>query len=254
MRQAREDELEELTVELARSNRELNDFAFIASHDLQEPLRKIRAFGDRLVSDHSESLDEEARDFLDRMQNAAERMSRLISDLLTFSRVHRKGQPFAQVSLADVFRDVAADLEQRVQETGGRIVLPEEMPEIAADGSQMRQLFQNLLGNALKFHPADRGTTVEVRVTPHTDDTLRIEIIDDGIGFDPKYKEKIFGPFQRLHGRNVYEGTGIGLAICRRIVERHEGSIEVRSEPGRGTTFEVVLPIEQQTGGGSEHG
>ncbi|MCA9613355.1 MAG: CHASE3 domain-containing protein [Myxococcales bacterium] len=240
VRREREEELEELTVELERSNRELNDFAFIASHDLQEPLRKIRAFGDRLVSDHADSLNEEGRDFLERMQGAAQRMSRLISDLLSFSRVHRHGQPFVTVDLNEILRDVSADLEQRVEDTNGRIVVPENLPVIEADPSQMRQLFQNLLGNALKFHPEDRGTTVEVKVE-ETDDLWRFEVVDDGIGFDPKYKEKVFGPFQRLHGRGTYEGTGIGLAICRRIVERHEGTIDVHSEPGRGTTFVVEL-------------
>lgn len=241
MRRAREAELEALTHELERSNRELNDFAFIASHDLQEPLRKIRAFGDRLVSDHTAGLDEEGRDFLGRMHGAAERMSRLIADLLAFSRVHRHGQPFSPVALAEVLRDVALDLEQRVIDTKGRLVFPEDPPTIEADPMQMRQLFQNLLGNALKFHPDDRGNTVEVRAR-REEDGWHFEIADDGIGFDAKYREKIFGPFQRLHGRGVYEGTGIGLAICRRIVERHGGTLDVRSAVGEGTTFDLRLP------------
>ncbi|MEZ4251706.1 MAG: ATP-binding protein [Polyangiales bacterium] len=240
-RREREEELEELTLELERSNRELNDFAFIASHDLQEPLRKIRAFGDRLATDHADALNDEGRDFLQRMQSAAQRMSRLISDLLTFSRVHRHGQEFTRVDLNEVLRDVCADLEQRVEDTKGRLVVPDALPTLDADPSQMHQLFQNLLGNALKFHPEDRGTTVEVKVE-EAEDLWRFEVVDDGIGFDPKYKEKVFGPFQRLHGRGTYEGTGIGLAICRRIVERHEGTIDVHSEPGRGTTFVVELP------------
>ena len=249
-RREREAELESLTQELERSNRELNDFAFIASHDLQEPLRKIRAFGDRIVSDHASGLDEEGRDFLGRMHAAAERMSRLIADLLAFSRVHRHGQPFSSVVLTDVLRDVALDLEQRVTETKGRLVFPEDLPTIEADPMQMRQLFQNLLGNALKFHPEDRGNTVEVRVRREAD-RWHFEIADDGIGFDAKYREKIFGPFQRLHGRGVYEGTGIGLAICRRIVERHGGTLDVRSAVDEGTTFELTLPAEQPSDDGS---
>jgi signal transduction histidine kinase len=168
-------------------------------------------------------------------------MSRLISDLLTFSRVHRHGQEFTRVDLNEVLRDVCADLEQRVEDTKGRVVVPDGLPTLDADPSQMHQLFQNLIGNALKFHPEDRGTTVEVKVE-EAEDLWRFEVVDDGIGFDPKYKEKVFGPFQRLHGRGTYEGTGIGLAICRRIVERHEGTIDVHSEPGRGTTFVVELP------------
>lgn len=246
-RRAREEELEALTKELERSNRELNDFAFIASHDLQEPLRKIRAFGDRIVSDHASALDDEGRDFLGRMQAAAERMSRLIADLLAFSRVHRHGQPFASVALGEVLRDVAIDLEQRASDTKGRLVVPDDLPTIEADPMQMRQLFQNLLGNALKFHPDDRGNTVEVRAR-RDGDVWRFEIADDGIGFDPKYRDKIFGPFQRLHGRGVYEGTGIGLAICRRIVERHHGTLDVQSALGEGTTFELTLPAEQREG------
>jgi signal transduction histidine kinase len=242
-RRAREEELEALTKELERSNRELNDFAFIASHDLQEPLRKIRAFGDRIVSDHAGALDEEGHDFLERMQSAAERMSRLIEDLLAFSRVHRHAQPFTSVALGEVLRDVALDLEQRVNETKGRLVVPDDLPTIDADPTQMRQLFQNLLGNALKFHPDDRGNTVEVRAR-RDGDLWRFEIADDGIGFDPKYRDKIFGPFQRLHGRRTYDGTGIGLAICRRIVERHGGSLDVHSAVGEGTTFVLTLPNE----------
>ncbi|MBX3248147.1 MAG: CHASE3 domain-containing protein [Myxococcales bacterium] len=246
-RREAENELRVLSTELERSNRELNDFAFIASHDLQEPLRKIRAFADRLRTDYAEALDERGVDFLSRMHRAAERMARLIEDLLEFSRVHRHGQPFVEVDLAGVVRDVLVDLEQRIEDTGGRVEVDGELPTVLADPSQMRQLFQNLLGNALKFHREGVPPTVEIRAkstTARGAPALRVEIRDDGIGIDEAYRNKIFAPFQRLHGRGTYEGTGIGLAICRRIVERHGGFIEVVGERDHGTTFVVTLLIE----------
>jgi signal transduction histidine kinase len=243
-------ELADANTELERSNRELQDFAFVASHDLQEPLRKIQAFGDRLKTKHGPQLTDEAQDYLKRMQGAASRMHTLINDLLTFSRVTTKAQPFIPTDLNQVTADVAGDLEVRVQDTGGRIDVG-VLPTIDADAMQMRQLIQNLIGNALKFHKPDEPPIIKIRseVSRNGDadrDVARITFQDNGIGFDEKYLDRIFTPFQRLHGRGEYEGTGIGLAVCRKIVERHGGTLTAKSRPGEGSTFIVTLPVEQE--------
>ncbi|HWW62061.1 MAG TPA: ATP-binding protein, partial [Thermoanaerobaculia bacterium] len=228
---------------LERSNRELEDFAYVASHDLQEPLRKIQAFGDLLKSRHSEELPAQARDYVERMQAAAKRMQILINDLLAFSRVTTKAQPFVPVNLGDIAREVAHDLEHRVHEANGEIVIG-ELPTVDADALQMRQLFQNLAGNALKFHRDGVAPRVEIRGDVE-DGRCRISVSDNGIGFEEKYADRIFTMFERLHGRGKYDGTGIGLAICRKIVERHGGSIAARSTVGEGSTFIVTLPMER---------
>jgi len=240
---------------LERSNRELQDFAQVASHDLQEPLRKILAFGDRLKSRTGESLDEQSGDYLQRMCNAAARMQTLITDLMAFSRVEIKGQPFVPTELGVIAREVSADLETRIEEAGGQVEI-EELPIIDADPMQMRQLLQNLIGNSLKYHRA--GVPPVVRIysqkldarSPESMDEsalarqlCQILVVDNGIGFDEKYLDRIFNVFQRLHKKGEYEGTGVGLAICRKIVDRHGGTITARSTPGQGTTFVVTLPI-----------
>ena len=243
-------QLSEANIELERSNRELQDFAFVASHDLQEPLRKIQAFGDLLMKDHGAALGPEGRDFLARMRNASQRMHALINDLLTFSRVTTKGQPFTPVDLATVAREVVNDLEGRVRQTGGRVEIG-PLPTIEADPLQMRQLLQNLLGNALKFHRPDEPPVV--RLDSAVDDGFcQLRVTDNGIGFDEKYLDRIFTPFQRLHGRNEYEGTGMGLAISRKIVERHGGEITAQSQPGAGSTFLITLPSTHSTNTRSE--
>lgn len=238
--------------ELTRSNAELEQFAFVASHDLQEPLRKIQAFGDRLKAKCVSVNLDEGRDYLDRMQNAAARMQTLIYDLLTFSRVISRTEPFVPVNLQTVVREVISDLEVRIEKTGGRVEVG-NLPTLEADAPQMRQLLQNLIGNALKFHapgvapvvrvegrllgaePADASANAEAQ-------RCELTVTDNGIGFDEKYLDRIFAVFQRLHGRQEYEGTGIGLAVCRRIAERHGGTITARSKPGEGATFIVTLP------------
>jgi PAS domain S-box-containing protein len=249
-RKAAEDKLRAYATKLEQSNRELETFASIASHDLQEPLRKIRAFGDLLVTRYEGGLAPEARDYLERMRAAAGRMQDLIENLLTYSRVMTKSRPFAPVDLAVVAREVAVDLERQVEETAGRIDLG-ELPMVAADAMQMRQLLQNLISNALKFHrpgvpPVVRVSGRELRAAPgERGPSCEIRVEDDGIGFDPKYADRIFGVFQRLHGRDEYKGTGIGLAICRRIAERHHGTIVGRGVPGEGAAFVVTLPCTQ---------
>lgn len=254
--------------ELARSNAELEQFAFVASHDLQEPLRKILAFGDRLKAKCVRVNLEEGQDYLERMQNAAARMQRLINDLLTFSRVISRPQQFVPVDLGTVTREVLGDLEMRI-EKGKAQVEVDVLPTIEADPTQMRQLLQNLIGNALKFQPA--GGTPRIRIeadvfrkSPATGQTAiaqrrskeensvgeeycELRVKDNGIGFEEKYLDRIFAVFQRLHGRQEYEGTGVGLAVCRRIVDRHGGTITARSKPGGGATFLVTLPVRQPT-------
>ncbi|MDQ3013227.1 MAG: CHASE3 domain-containing protein [Acidobacteriota bacterium] len=233
-----------LNQELGRSNRELQDFAYVASHDLQEPLRKIQAFGDRLKSKYGPALNDEGRDYLDRMQNSARRMHTLINDLLEYSRVATKGQPFTPVDLNQVASDVLGDLEVRVQQSGGRVEMG-ELPVMDADPLQMRQLLQNLIGNALKFYRPEQPPVVRVTAEGTEDGLCLIAVADNGIGFEEKYLDRIFTPFQRLHGRSEYEGTGMGLAVCRRIAERHGGTITAQSTPGQGTTFLVTLPLKQ---------
>jgi two-component system sensor kinase FixL len=239
--------------ELEHSNRELEQFAYVASHDLQEPLRKICSFGSRLEMQHGDSLDESGRDCLRRMQGAAVRMQTLIDDLLALSRVTTKGQTFVPVDLAVIAREVVSDLEVKIEQTDARVEVG-KMPAIQADPVQMRQLLQNLIGNALKFHRDDEPPVVKVhaRFIPDRnhraagqspeDEQCRITVEDNGIGFNEKYLDRIFDVFQRLHPRDLYDGTGVGLAICRKIAERHGGTITAESTPGKGATFEVLLP------------
>ncbi len=239
-RKRADEELRRTMKRLEQSNRELEDFAYVASHDLQEPLRKIQAFGDLLKSKHSTDLDEQGRDYIERKQSAAKRMQVLINDLLSFSRVTTKAQPFAPVDLGHVAHEVATDLELRAQEVNGRIII-HELPTVFADPVQMRQLLQNLISNALKFHRPDVPPVVEIAGTLD-ERRARITVSDNGIGFEDKYAERIFTMFERLHSRGKYDGTGIGLAICRKIAERHGGEIRAASRPGEGSTFVVTLP------------
>ncbi|MFP5211849.1 MAG: sensor histidine kinase, partial [Acidobacteriota bacterium] len=228
---------------LEQSNKDLQDFAFVASHDLQEPLRKIQAFGERLMASYGNVLGDTGQDYIRRMQNAADRMQSLIVALLGYSRVTTKAQPSVPTDLNEVVREVLIDLETRIEQTRGSVEVG-ALPTIDADPNQMRQLFQNLIGNALKFH-GDGEPKVKVYGMPSSENTWEIHVRDDGIGFDEKYVDRIFAPFQRLHGRNVYEGTGMGLAICRKIVERHGGTITARSRPDEGSTFIITLPLRQ---------
>ena len=239
-RKRAEERLKETMAELQRSNAELQQFAYVASHDLQEPLRKIQAFGDRLKARYAEALDERGRDYLDRTLNAARRMQALINNLLTLSRITTGAKPFVPVNLADVVQKVVSDLELYIEKTGGCIEVY-DMPSIDADPTQMRQLLQNLINNGLKFHHPENKPVVKV-YGQLLNEVCQLIVEDNGIGFEEKYLDRIFGVFQRLHGRGQYDGTGIGLAICQKIVDRHGGSITAKSSPGQGTTFIVMLP------------
>lgn len=251
-RKRAEEELKAFTKKLEQSNQELQDFAYIASHDLQEPLRKVTAFGDRLKAKCGDALNEQGRDYLGRMQNAAERMKALIDGLLAYSRITTKGRPFVPVDLATLSQEVVSDLEVRIEQTGGRVEIG-DLPTIEADPLQLRQLLQNLIGNALKFQRKEHPPIIKIhskRVNGEGGESsatelCQITVADNGIGFDEKYREDIFGVFQRLHGRNEYEGTGIGLSVCRKIVKRHGGSITAISTPGQGATFIATLPVKQ---------
>ena len=247
-RKRTEENLFQKAAELARSNAELEQFAFVASHDLQEPLRKIQAFGDRLKAKLDQALGPEPREYLDRMQNASARMRTLIDDLLAFSRVIRSAEPFVPVSLTQITKEVIGDLEVRMEKNAARVEVG-DLQTIEADATQMRQLMLNLIGNALKFQPLDAQPLVKVQGRTVTsisgEQFCELTVQDNGIGFEEQYAEKIFVVFQRLHGRGEYEGTGVGLAVCRRITDRHQGTIVAKGKPGEGATFIVTLPVHQ---------
>lgn len=252
--QQRTVELQGLISDLQRSNNNLQQFAYIASHDLQEPLRKIQSFGDLLQSQYASELGE-GTDYLNRMQASASRMSTLIRDLLSFSRITTRQEASVQVNLSELINTVLTDLELTIQETQA-IVRINPMPTLLGDQSQLRQLFQNLLSNALKFHQMGLQPIVEMSACVISSAELptsvrpsraaatyhRIDVSDNGIGFDEKYLDRIFQVFQRLHGRNEFVGTGIGLAICEKVVANHGGAITATSKPGQGAIFSVYLP------------
>jgi PAS domain S-box-containing protein len=247
-RKRTEEAFSQKAAELARSNAELEQFAFVASHDLQEPLRKIQAFGDRLKVKLDQTLTPEPREYLDRMQNAAARMRTLIDDLLAFSRVIRSAEPFVPINLTQITKEVVGDLEVRMEKNAARVEVG-DLPTIEADATQMHQLMLNLISNALKFQAPGDQPLVKVNgriITSISGEQFcELTVQDNGIGFEQQYAEKIFVVFQRLHGRGEYEGTGVGLAVCRRITDRHQGTIVAQSEPGRGATFTVTLPVHQ---------
>jgi signal transduction histidine kinase len=239
-------ETEQYAERLKSSNQQLERFAFVAAHDLQEPLRKVLAFGDLLALGAQDRLGDKERDYLARMQGAAGRMRDLISNLLEYSRISTRAQPFGPVDLDSVVNDVWADLSRTVG-SGARMEA-DPLPTIEADRDQMYRLFLNLVGNALKFRHPDRPPVVQITgriVGAPSGDPLQAQcevlVSDNGIGFEAKYQEQIFDIFQRLHGRGEYEGTGMGLAICRRIVERHGGTITAEGHPGQGATITVRL-------------
>ncbi|MBB6018735.1 ATP-binding protein [Deinococcus radiopugnans] len=230
------------TEELERSNAELAQFAYVASHDLQEPLRTITSFSQLLARRYRGQLDDRADGYIRLIGDATGRMGTLLQDLLAFSRVGADPLRRGPVNLQTLLEQVQQDLHAQVERTGARLVVG-PLPTVLGDATQLRQLFQNLLGNALKFHHPERAP--EVRVTAQDDGTfVTVQIADNGIGIAPEYAERIFAIFQRLHTREAYEGSGMGLAIARKIVERHGGRLWLESTPGQGTTFQVSLPSE----------
>lgn len=244
-----EEQLRDYSRRLELSNRELQDFAGVAAHDLQEPLRKIVSFADRLQGRLGETATAEVTGYLDRMVKATRRMQSLIEDLLSYSRVNSRAKPFQEVDLREVLDGVLFDIERALEDSGAQVLVPDRLPTLNGDPVQLRQLFQNLLTNAVKFRKEDRP--VEVRLDAEVvDGFVVVRVTDNGIGFDDRYSEKIFEVCQRLHSKDRYPGTGMGLAICRKIAERHGGSIHGFGRPGAGATFVVRLP--QAAGGHGE--
>lgn len=233
-------ELQESNAKLARSNQDLNEFAFVASHDLQEPLRVVVSFTS-LLTKRNPDLDEKSSDYIRRAQSAAIRMQTLINDLLTYSRVGTADVEFVAVSTPQIVAEVIDDLSERIRESGATVNVG-QLPTVSGDSVQLHQLFQNLIGNALKY-AGDQPPVVDV--TAHRDPAdpsyWQFTVADNGIGFDPKFAERIFVIFQRLHARNAYSGTGIGLAVCKRVVARHGGRIWAESQPGVGSAFQFTL-------------
>ncbi|MEQ9200832.1 MAG: ATP-binding protein, partial [Rhodospirillales bacterium] len=243
---------------LRRSNSDLEEFAYVAAHDLQEPLRKIQAFGQLIQHDQAENLDDRGKEYFGLMTDAASRMQRLIAALLSYSRVATRTEPFRPAPLQEIYDDVMGDLAPAISAASADVTAG-PLPEILCDESQFHQLLQNLIGNALKFRHPERSPviTIQHEIVPHSDNlpgpVSVIRISDNGIGIDEKYRKSVFEPFKRLHDREKYPGTGIGLAICQKIVSRHDGHISVGSSPDLGgAEFVIELPVrenqEQTTG------
>jgi light-regulated signal transduction histidine kinase (bacteriophytochrome) len=245
--------LESIVNDLNRSNKDLEEFAYIASHDLQEPLRKLSTFSERLVSRHSHEMGPEGKKYAERILGATDNMRILIENLLEFSRTARSSIPFGRVDLNVVLEQVLSDLEITIEQTHATVT-SDRLPTIDAIPTQIQQLFSNLIGNALKFRKEDVlpgiNVTVQVMTTAEkrehniTDDQTyyKVEVKDNCIGFEQEYANKIFQIFQRLHGKVEYPGSGVGLAICKKIAENHRGQIYATSQPDEGSVFTIILP------------
>ena len=237
--------LQKLNLELQRSNSDLEEFAYIASHDLQEPLRKIQSFGNLLQEECKETLEGDAGIYLDRILHSTGRMRKLINDLLEYARVSRSTTILKNIDLNTVIGSVISDIDLYIKETHTTIHV-EELPKVEADPLLMQQLFQNLIMNAIHYRHPERRPVISINSKIVKDNNLLISVQDNGIGFEQQYVDKIFRIFERLYSKQEKSGTGIGLAICRKIVEQHHGSITAKSTPGFGSTFLITLPIHSQ--------
>jgi len=240
-RKRAEKKLKETLDELGRSNQELEQFAYVASHDLQEPLRMVSSYTQLLARRYKGKLEPDADEFIEFAVDGCNRMMGMIQALLVYSRVGTRGKDFEPVNCEDVFGKALSNLQVAIEEKGAEVT-HDPLPTVPGDDTQLLQLFQNLIGNAIKFCDEEQPR-VHVSATEHDEDWL-FSFSDNGIGIDPQFKERIFVIFQRLHGKGEYKGTGIGLAVCKRIVERHGGRIWVESELGKGATFCFTIPKE----------
>lgn len=236
-----EQALQRKTRELERSNAELEAFAYVASHDLRQPLRVVSNYLSLLERSLKDLLDDETREFIGFARDGALRMDRLIVDLLEYSRVGRKAQPFAPVSLSETVDNALFNLEMAIGDAGAEIRVERPLPTVAGDDNELERLFQNLIGNAVKYRLPDRPSLVTITCAEH-EEGWRIDVTDNGIGIAEEHRERVFGIFQRLHRRDEYEGTGVGLAVCKKIVEHHGGRIWVEAAPGGGSRFSLTLP------------
>ena len=243
-RKEAENELKRYAEELKRSNQELEHFAHVASHDLQEPLRTVSSFSQLLARRYKGKLDAEADEFITFIVDGATRMQTLINDLLAFSRIGMRGNPFALVDCGEIFNAAKENLEVAIAENGA-VITNDPLPALVADQTQLTQLFQNLFSNAIKFRRPEEAPRIHVSAVWH-DGAWQFSVRDNGIGIAPQYFDRIFVIFQRLHGREEYPGTGIGLAICKKIVQRHGGRMWVESGTGTGSTFYFTIPDERR--------
>ena len=225
---------------LEKANEELRDFTYIVSHDLQEPLRKVHSFGQFLVEDYYESLPEEAKDYVERMQKASVKMKDLIQDLLEFSRIDTLQEPFTPVDTANVVNEALDDLSVAIQESQADIVVGQRLPAVSASRTQLVQLFENIVGNAIKYRSSKRKLRIEIGADQRGQEVV-FSVKDNGIGIEERFFDKVFGVFQRLHNEGKYEGTGIGLALCKKIIQRHRGKIWLESTLDVGTTFYFTM-------------
>lgn len=241
-RKQAEKALAQYAQELERANQALRDFSFIVSHDLQEPLRKVKSFGESLKNNYGEALGKEGNDYISRMMSAAARMDSLLRGLLTYARVASKEMAFVEVNLREVAFEVLSDLEARLLQTRGKVEI-DDLPKISADPLQMRQLFQNLISNGLKYHRPGVPPLVSINCRMIENKEVEIAVTDNGIGFEMQYAEHIFEPFARIEGKADADGSGMGLTICKKIIELHHGTITVSSVKDQGSTFTVTLPV-----------
>jgi light-regulated signal transduction histidine kinase (bacteriophytochrome) len=246
VRKTAEEQLLKTAGELKRSNEELQQFAYVASHDLQEPLRMVASYTELLASRYSGRLDSDADEFIAFAVDGCNRMQALIQDLLTYSRAGASGKVLREISCDDALNKAITSLRATIEQSGA-VVTHDPLPTVTTDGTQLAQVFQNLVGNAIKYRRAE-ALRIHVSAARHGGAEWIFSVRDNGLGIDPRYFERIFILFQRLHGRNEFEGTGIGLAICRKILERMGGRIWVESQPGKGSTFYFALPERDEKG------
>lgn len=247
-RKQTEEKLNRLNVELERSNRDLQEFTYTISHDLQEPLRKITAFGEFLVEDCGKELPEKGRQHIQHMQDAAIRMKERIQHLLSIARIETQGKEFVTVDTHQVIDKVLDDLSEQIKECKAEITVDKNLPAVKADPIQLSRVFQNLISNAMKFRLPDRSPHISISGQVENKQAV-FSVTDNGIGIEQQFFEKIFGVFRRLHQQEEYEGAGVGLAVCKKIIRRHGGKIWVRSEPGKGSTFIFTLSAAQKNKG-----